>query len=683
MFGRSILAAALAGICALPARGYAQEPDEDEVFYPGTLEEPPGPAPAKPPEIQTDDRQRRAIRGRPIEAEAEDDDRRALREWEEAAFPRQTPGEAHTADADAEGARVRTVARADDIPPELTGHGRPDDARPQTALRPEEVRPDLPWLKGLATGDLPIRWNDRVIRYLEFYRDDPRGHAIMAAWLRDQGRFRDLIVEALRRNKLPEDLLYVCMIESSYDPWEYSRAGASGLWQFMPAGGRIYGLTQDYWVDERNDPEKATEAAMLYWRDLYDRFGDWHLALAAYNAGYGAVLKAIAKYNSNDFWNLVELESALPWGSAIYVPKALAAAVVGHNLDVFGFADVAREARWEFDRVTVPKSVALSVIARAAGSTASEIAWYNPELRRGRTPPGGSYTLRVPKGSGAEFARVFPQLRADWDGYDAYLVRHGERFEDIARTYGVSVKKLRELNGVDDVSEVHGGLVIVVPKIEEEARQRNQAAAEEELYRSEVVPGDPGDPMIVPVPDKDLVVEGKKRVFYRVVAGDTLESVARALGVKIADLARWNAIATDALIHPRMVVIAWVAPDFDAVARNVVLLDEARLMLVTSGSAEHMDLVEGRRGRKRVKHVVKRGETLESIGRPHHLTKYDMARINRRSMSTPLDAGEELIVYVVVDKPKAKQAGVYKKKKPVPPRPVQRPKKPVASKKPR
>jgi membrane-bound lytic murein transglycosylase D len=167
----------------------------------------------------------------------------------------------------------------------------------------------------------------------------------------------------------------------------------------------------------------------------------------------------------------------------------------------------------------------------------------------------------------------------------------------------------------------------------------------------------------VAIPDKDAQVKGKSRVFYRVVAGDTLAEVAKALGVDAQALASWNGLAEDGVLQARMVLVAWVAPGFDAAARKVALLDDSRLMLVSRGSEEHLDLMEGRKGRKRVKLVAKAGDTLEALGRPHHLDKFDMARINRRSWSKALAAGDEVVVYVVVDKVKARQAGVLDKKK--------------------
>jgi membrane-bound lytic murein transglycosylase D len=642
-------------LCVLGPSAAAQTPPADPDDSEGVVGAGPGPGPGPdvvvaPPRIETQDDGRRAIRGAPIERPAPSLQRDALRDFEREAFG---PGPGEPKDSDLTGpAEGQRGLRKGELPPALRS--------PERDASPEELRPDLPWLKGLQTGDLAVRWDRRVIAFLEFYRDDPRGRATMAAWLRAQGRYRDMILEALRRHHLPDDLLYVCMIESSYDPLDVSRVGASGLWQFMPEGGRIYGLRQDYWVDERFDPEKSNEAQMFYFEDLIDRFGNWHLALAAFNAGYGAVLKSLAKYGTNDFWALLELESGLPWESSVYVPKVLATALVGRNLAAFGYDTQVPDPAWSFDRVTVPRGVDLGTVARAAGVDVKAVKALNPALRRGRTPPSGpELQVRIPKGTKERFAQTFPQLRGDWDGYEAYVLRHGERFEDVARTYGISVAKLRDLNGVKDGIELRGGTTLVVPHVDAASRAENARKAEDDLYHSDVVPGGPDEPLLVAVKDKDLVVPGRRRVFYRVVAGDSLDDVAAALGVRPRELVEWNGLDEDTKIQARMVLMAFVPEDFDADKQQVALLDDARILVVTAGSAEHLDIYEGRKGRVRELVTVKDGDTLESIGRRFALTQYDVARINHRSYVTPLEAGEKLVVYKVVDYAKAKKTGVF------------------------
>ncbi|MBZ0231414.1 MAG: LysM peptidoglycan-binding domain-containing protein [Deltaproteobacteria bacterium] len=526
---------------------------------------------------------------------------------------------------------------------------------PARGVKPTDLRPDLPWLADLELPDLPVVWDSRVIDYLVFYKEDPRGRRIMRGWLERQGRYRDMIVKALRRAKLPEDLLYVCMIESSYDASTYSRVGASGLWQFMPAGGRIYGLAIDRWVDERNEPIASTEAVLDYWADLHQRFGDWHLAMAAYNAGYGAVLKGIARFNTNDFWALLDYENALPWESSIYVPKALAAAIVGRNRAVFGFDDIKDAPAEAWDDVTVPKSITLATIATAAGTSLDEIKRLNPHLRRGRTPPGRSFVVRVPRGGGERFAARLGELRGDWEKFDTYVVGYGERFEDVATQFGISRSKLKELNEVEHESEVTGGTILVVPRVSEADRRANLEKAKDELYGSGV-DHKPGEALIVPVPDKDAHEEGKRRVFYRVVFGDSLTGVARAMGVKVATLAKWNGLASDAKLHPRMVLQAWVADDWREAKANVRLLDETRILVVTRGSKEHLELSEARTGRERVEYTAKKRESFEQIGKKFGLGKRDVARINKKSPDTVVEPGETIVVYKVVDHTRSDRA---------------------------
>ena len=613
-----------AGFWTSAAPAYADEPPRAA----GVQDQAPTATPATRAPLAAEDRGRTAIRGCPVDGCARWQDE--LREFELEAF---APGGG----------------------PWLDGEARPATGPRGPVQRPSELRPDLPWLDTVELPDLPVVWDRRVIDYLVFYKDDPRGHRLMKAWLERQGRYRDLIVGQLRAARLPEDLLYVAMIESSYDPSTTSRVGAGGLWQFMPGLGRVYGLTIDRWVDERSDPVRGTEAAIANWIDLYQRFGDWHLAIAAYNAGYGAVLKGIARFNTNDFWQLIEYENALPWESSIYVPKAIAAAIVGHNRKLFGFDDVKESTPEAWDDVKVPTSLPLAMVARAAGCTVADVQRLNPQLKRNRTPVGRPMVLRVPAGGGRQFAARLGELQGEWDVYDTYVVAHGERFEDVATQFGLSRTRLRELNDITDDTEITGGTMLVVPRISEAARQANLEKAKDSLYGSGV-DHRPGELLIVAVPDKDADIAGQRRVFYRVVAGDSLTTVARAMKVKVTDLAAWNGIAATAGLQPRMVLQAWVAPAWSERAAHVALLDETRLVLVTRGSKEHLELSEERSGRERFEYTAKKAESFEAIGKRYGLGKRDVARINRRPPDTVVAAGETIILYRVVDRTRSDRA---------------------------
>ena len=592
------------------------------------------PAPVLEPEPDG----RRAVRGCPVDQNCRARD--ILRQFELEAFP--PPGSDPWIDD-------RTRGREPAVP---------------HVTKPSQLRPDLPWLDDLDLPDLPVRWTPRLIDYLVFYKDDPRGRAIMKSWLEDQGRYRDLILTHLRKAKLPEDLLYVAMIESGYSPLESSHAGAAGLWQFMPEGGRIYGLRIDRWVDERRDPLRSTIAVLDYFRDLHQRFGDWHLALASFNAGYGAVLRSVARYNTNDYWKLVEIENGLAWETTLYVPKALAAAICGRNREKLGFADVKPRPAERWEEVSVPGSTSLAAIAKALGMKIEEVRRLNPHLRHGRTPPGESgYFVRVPRGKGETFARKLADIRSDGDGQDAYVMAHGERFEDVATTFGISTAKLKQLNDIAHESEVGGGTVLVVPRIDAAERTKNRARAIANLHASGL-DQKAGEPLIVAVPDKDAAVAGKKRVFYRVVSGDTVDEIARVLGVRATDLVQWNGIANAGELHPKMVLQAWVAPGFDAERANVRLLDADKLLVVTRGAKQHLDLAEARVGRTRIEYSPKQPESLEAIGKKFGLGPRDLARINRMKSTAVIKPGQTIIVYQVTDRTRSERAAEQWKKTP-------------------
>jgi membrane-bound lytic murein transglycosylase D len=625
------VAAAVGSLCVALLLGAAEA---DSTSAPAGLQPVP-PVTASEPSLPQRLDQRRAVRGcavdEPCGRAAE-----ALRELELERIPR--PGSSPWLD-------------------ERTPPGSQLEAgAPRTVERPSELRPDAPWLDQLALPDLPVRWTQRLVDYLVFYRDDPRGRATIAAWMVAQGRYRDMILTHLRRARLPEDLLYVAMIESSYDPSTQSYAGALGLWQWMPAAAEIYGLRRDRWVDERRDPYRSTLAQLDYFRDLYQRFGSWDIALAAFNAGYGAVLRSIARYNTNDYYQLCEYENGLPWETCWYSPKVLATAIAGRNRAVFGLDQIRPAPAEVWEEVAVPASIAIGVIARAAGATEAEVLRLNPHLRRGRTPPGEpGYVVRVPAGKRVETQRRLAELQSEWDGYDAYVVSHGERFEDVATTFGLTAQALRRLNEVDSEAEISGGTVLVVPRVAEAQRIKNRAKARAALHASGT-DQQPGEPLVVPVLDKAAAIAGKQRVFYRVVAGDSLRQVAHALGVSERELVLWNGLEADAKLHPRMVLVAWVPTDFNAEQRRVVLLDPSQLIVVTRGSPEHLDLAEARVGRVRVEYTAQGRERLEDVARKFGMKKYDLARINRISASTTLARGDKVIAYQVVDPTRSERA---------------------------
>ncbi|HEY8924648.1 MAG TPA: transglycosylase SLT domain-containing protein, partial [Polyangia bacterium] len=604
--------------------------------------------------------ERRAVRGSAVEDGLESPELSELRRFEEDAFPRERGNEGEPP------ASSSSSAPPAGLPGRWDGSGDvPEVLRtPEAAAaRPAPTTPDSEWLRSLNLPELPVRWDARVLRYLDYFRADPRGRAVMTNWLRRAGRYRAVIENALAREGVPKDLLYVAMIESSFEPMARSRVGAGGIWQFMPGAARAYGLEVGYWIDARRDPERQSEAAARYLKDLYARFGSWPLVFAAYNAGYGAVLKSITRYNTNDYWELCRHEAGLPWESSLYVPKILAAAIVGHNLEAFGYGDVVPDPPLAYDKVEVPAGTTLATVARAARVRLETIEALNSQISRGRTPPDRVvYPVRLPAGSGATFVEAFERMRGPGDRLETVTLRFGETLDDVARAHGTTARELRKLNGVKESSELRAGMALVCP-----ARRKPAAGAEagrgavaagagetdQDASSGTAVASTGGDgeeeEILVAVPDRTFSYEGRERVFYRTREGDTLEAIAGVLAVRAEDLVTWNNLDPQARLHPKMVLQAFVPKDYDPT--QVVLLDPARVRVVTLGSDEFLELEAARRGKKRLVIEAKANDTLAKLGRRYGLTLGDLARINRFPSSTELHEGQKVVVYSPVGEP--------------------------------
>lgn len=507
----------------------------------------------------------------------------------------------------------------DRIPSALTSDGPP--RQPETA----RGEADLSWLRGIALPDLPVRWDERVVRFLEYFRSDPRGRQLMSGWIQRSTRYGAMIDHELATAGLPRDLRCVAMAESGFDPTVRSHAGAAGMWQFVPVTGEEYGLTRTHWVDQRNDPIRSTRAAAAYLRDLHQRLGAWELALAAYNMGYGAMVRSIRKYNTNDFWALARLESGLPFETTVYVSKIMACAIVMRNPERFGFAELTRDTPIEIEEVMVSGGVQLSTVARAAGMPPRELTALNPELLRGRTPPGGEYAVRIPRERLETFGRAWARVRPRDRTYGTHVVRFGETLDEVAWSFRTSVEVLRELNELEDDSRVSAGLALVVPA--GTPRQRPQATRRE----------------IVSVTSSVVEIPGRRRVFYPVRGGESLADVARFFGVSVDEVRGWNALDPQARLVSDMVLQLFVDPRRDLAQTIVLAPDEVRVLVV--GSEAFFEYHETQAGRVRMRYVVQPGDTLRSLADRYGSRVADLARINRFSRRTDIVPGQELVIY--------------------------------------
>jgi membrane-bound lytic murein transglycosylase D len=365
------------------------------------------------------------------------------------------------------------------------------------------------------TLDLPVELNDAVLSCIDLY----------------QGRLRDWFQEALSRGQkylpgirrvfaeegIPQDLAYVALVESAFKTSAYSRARAKGVFQFISATGKRYGLKVDWWVDERSDPEKATRAAARYLKDLHVLFGDWNLALAGYNAGEGKVLRGMSRYRKSDFWELRKTR-ALRRETKNYVPLIHAAIVLAKAPERYGFV-VTPDALPEWEHVAVVGAHDLRVVAECAGEPVETLRALNPELRRLATPADRSYDLRVPPGRSETLRQCLAELPAEKKvAYRKHVVRRGQTLASIARANGVSAQAIAEANFIASGRRLRPGTELVIPVPASRARV---VQARREAAR-------PGP--------------GRDHVRYRIQRGDTLSSIAADHGTTVRQLQSWNGL---------------------------------------------------------------------------------------------------------------------------------------------
>jgi membrane-bound lytic murein transglycosylase D len=306
--------------------------------------------------------------------------------------------------------------------------------------------------------------NQQVQYFLDRFTRERR--AVVDKWFGRAGRYLDMIRETLRAHGLPEDLAFVAMIESGFNPAAVSRAGAKGLWQFMAGTARRYGLRVDQWVDERFDPEKSTLAAAAYLRDLYAQFGSWSLAQAAYNAGEMTVVRAIRSVGSTDFWALAR-STSLKQETKEFVPQIHAATMIGQDPSRYGF-DVGEHQPAAVETVPIPPGTSLAAISKAVGVSIDVLRALNPVLVKGVTPPGAPYQLRVPAGTAVAPPSTLGGGKAAGDRRgpaalgQVHVVRSGDTASGIAKRYGVSVSDLLRWNNLAATHVLRPGDRLVV-----------------------------------------------------------------------------------------------------------------------------------------------------------------------------------------------------------------------------
>ncbi len=366
--------------------------------------------------------------------------------------------------------------------------------------------------------DLPIELNEAVLTCVDLYEGRLR-EWFEAALNRGQ-RHLPYIREVFASEGLPRDLAYLALVESAFKPTAYSRAKAKGVWQFISATGKRYGLKQDWWVDERSDTEKATRAAAAYLKELYAIFGDWNLAMAAYNAGEGKIQRGIARYKTNDYWKLRKTR-AMRRETRNYVPLIHAAIVVAKAPAKYGFT-VEPATALPFENVPVAGAIDLRVIAECLQTPVEDIQTLNPVLRRLATPANRTFDLRVPPGNGETLLSCIAALPAEKRvHFRMHVVGRGQTLATIARANGVRAKDIAEANNLSPTRRLRVGTELIIPIPAQVAASRR---ATREAARTTQV----------------ALTDARGRVRYRIKPGDTLTGIAAEYGVSVSELRSWN-----------------------------------------------------------------------------------------------------------------------------------------------
>ncbi|MDI1476165.1 lytic transglycosylase domain-containing protein [Polyangium sp. y55x31] len=386
-------------------------------------------------------------------------------------------------------------------------------------------------LSRLQLPDLKVSITRRTLKYVRFFTRTDRGRGMFETWLKRSGRYQDLIQGELREWRLPEDLIWVSMIESGFDARAKSPAGAVGLWQFMPATGAVYGLVQNKHVDQRKNPKLASRAAAHHLRDLYMRFGNWDLALAAYNMGYEQLLDRIDRYGTADFNELARQE-ALPTETATYVPKIAAAALIANNLERFGFDQVELVRPVDAAEIAAPPGLSLKTLAKAAGVPLKTVKQLNPDLLGDRLPPGrGDFLVNVPAESLSRAHTMLPVLLQT----EPIVTEDATVLDPVDLIGGRDFVRRRAATRDND------SLLSLLPSYKKRRALRDPV--EELAAQAGVSPDDDEGDEEPFRPSKKRA--GRKTLLYKVGPGDTLIGIARQFAMDVEDVARENRLGEE------------------------------------------------------------------------------------------------------------------------------------------
>jgi membrane-bound lytic murein transglycosylase D len=425
--------------------------------------------------------------------------------------------------------------------------------------------------------DIPIVINAKVEQFIQYFQTTARKP--FSHWLARSERYIPFMRNLLKEGGLPEDLVYLALIESGFNPFAYSRAKASGPWQFIYLTGKRYGLLSNWWIDERRDPEKSTIAAAKYLKDLYDMFECWYLAAAGYNAGEKKIATAMKRYRTEDFWELTKYRY-LKRETKDYVPQMIAAALIAKDPEKYGFFGIEYQEPLRYEKVKVPEVTDLRLVAQACEVTLDEIKDLNPELSRWCTPPNfPDYEIKIPFGKRELFLNNFTILDAgERLQFKTHLVQKGDTFSTLTRLYRVDLEPILEMNRLNKKSRLAVGMNLLIPLPKDQGPNPDQTTKKK--------------------PERtDQRSKPVETTTYTIKKGDTLWSISNETGVNLGALSRWNNLYPEERLMPG---------------------DKLKIEMTKTSNPSNQS--RGKRVEKEIIYVVKEGDTLRGIAKKFNLT---------------------------------------------------------------